>query len=345
VQRLAASKPGAIWYYERNRGLISVYSDSTRRRIGWIGPDGFTSSDTPPSRRFEGNLRTTWLMWDEFLVFDGAIYATGKFPSPPELIFRAPAGDTIADMAMTNFAAFNKTAMAPGPWTHFRAISTNRAIYIIDDANRVEMTSPKPTDLPKNALATVWRAPNAPGKPTFIWYPAWSDSLNRVLEYRMGSTQPVARYEFTGPMYETRYSQGSLGSRFIARSGGGGLVSMSSPTPLTALDMGWEIAGPGSERPSRRAIAISLTLSAITMVFIWLIGRRYAFSLRWRAAWMVLSIIAGPFTLLAMWLTTDFPARETCPSCGQPRVVNRESCEHCNAEYSAPAPDGTEVFA
>lgn len=96
---------------------------------------------------------------------------------------------------------------------------------------------------------------------------------------------------------------------------------------------------------SRGVIATSLTLSAITMVLIWLIGRRYAFSLKWRVAWMALSIVANLFTLLAIWLTTDFPAREICPSCGNPRVVNRERCEHCEAAFDSPQPDGTEVFA
>jgi predicted amidophosphoribosyltransferase len=40
----------------------------------------------------------------------------------------------------------------------------------------------------------------------------------------------------------------------------------------------------------------------------------------------------------------EWPAREACPHCKKFRVVDRERCEHCGAEFAPPEKNGTEVF-
>jgi hypothetical protein len=40
----------------------------------------------------------------------------------------------------------------------------------------------------------------------------------------------------------------------------------------------------------------------------------------------------------------QWPARVTCPACRLPRVVTRDTCEHCGAAFALPAPDSTEIF-
>jgi hypothetical protein len=40
----------------------------------------------------------------------------------------------------------------------------------------------------------------------------------------------------------------------------------------------------------------------------------------------------------------EWPARVACPRCRRPRVVNRDTCEHCGAPHASPTPDGTEIF-
>ena len=38
----------------------------------------------------------------------------------------------------------------------------------------------------------------------------------------------------------------------------------------------------------------------------------------------------------------DWPAREPCPNCRRPRVVNRDQCEHCGAAFPPPERTGIE---
>ena len=40
----------------------------------------------------------------------------------------------------------------------------------------------------------------------------------------------------------------------------------------------------------------------------------------------------------------EWPARETCPDCKKLRVVDREHCEHCGADFAPPEKNGTEMF-
>ena len=73
--------------------------------------------------------------------------------------------------------------------------------------------------------------------------------------------------------------------------------------------------------------------------------RRYAFSRGGVAMWGIIGFLFGPAGLLLQWCMLAFPAREPCHSCGKLRVVSRVTCEHCDSTISAPALDGTEIFA
>jgi hypothetical protein len=48
--------------------------------------------------------------------------------------------------------------------------------------------------------------------------------------------------------------------------------------------------------------------------------------------------------LLLMLALQEWPARILCPKCRKPRVVTRDTCEHCGAAHAMPEPDGTEIF-
>ena len=63
-----------------------------------------------------------------------------------------------------------------------------------------------------------------------------------------------------------------------------------------------------------------------------------------RVGWSLFLLLAGPTGLLVLWGVEDWPAREPCPHCGKPRVVNRAACEHCGQPFNPPPRDGTEIF-
>jgi len=72
--------------------------------------------------------------------------------------------------------------------------------------------------------------------------------------------------------------------------------------------------------------------------------RKYPFSRGEKITWRLLMILMGPGALLALYALYDWPAKESCPACGKMRVVNRENCEFCGADFTPPAPTGKEIF-
>jgi len=49
--------------------------------------------------------------------------------------------------------------------------------------------------------------------------------------------------------------------------------------------------------------------------------------------------------LLAFLSVQEWPAREACPNCKRLRLVDRQHCERCGADWAPPEKTGTEVFA
>jgi hypothetical protein len=92
------------------------------------------------------------------------------------------------------------------------------------------------------------------------------------------------------------------------------------------------------------ACLCSLFGGVVSGTLAWLIGRRCVFTRGGQWAWTVGVFWLGLPGLLLMLSLRDWPAREPCPNCGRPRVVDRDRCEHCGAGFAAPMRDGTEIF-
>jgi hypothetical protein len=90
--------------------------------------------------------------------------------------------------------------------------------------------------------------------------------------------------------------------------------------------------------------ALSIAVSLVASLAAFRRGINYAFaSGRWWL-WTVLVFALGPLGYSLMRILIPWPAKEDCPSCKCQRIVTRENCEHCNATFSRPAADGTEMF-
>jgi hypothetical protein len=93
------------------------------------------------------------------------------------------------------------------------------------------------------------------------------------------------------------------------------------------------------------AFATLMLLSAAACALgCFLQARRYSFSGARRLGWALCGFLFGPTGLVLMLALQEWPARLACPSCRQPRRVDRERCEHCGAAHARPVPDGTEIF-
>jgi hypothetical protein len=82
----------------------------------------------------------------------------------------------------------------------------------------------------------------------------------------------------------------------------------------------------------------------VAAVVCYLLARRHAFSRGRSIGWSLCGLVWGLTGLLLMLAVQEWPARVTCPKCRKPRVVTRDTCEHCGAPHAAPAADGTEIF-
>jgi hypothetical protein len=90
--------------------------------------------------------------------------------------------------------------------------------------------------------------------------------------------------------------------------------------------------------------ALMLLTAGVSALVCFLLTRRYAFSRLHCLGWALCGLLWGPVGLLLLLALQDWPARIACPKCGKPRVVTRDTCEHCGAPHTVPAPDGTEIF-
>ena len=96
-----------------------------------------------------------------------------------------------------------------------------------------------------------------------------------------------------------------------------------------------------SDWPWKPSCLIPAILCAIVG---WGLGRRYSFPARAQAGWVVFHLLLGLPGLLAFLSVQEWPAREQCPSCKKLRVVDREKCPHCGADFAPPEKNGTEIF-
>ena len=59
---------------------------------------------------------------------------------------------------------------------------------------------------------------------------------------------------------------------------------------------------------------------------------------------VIFLLLTGVPGFIAFLSVNEWPARESCPSCGKRRVVTREKCEHCGAPFAPPQKAGIEIF-
>jgi hypothetical protein len=93
-----------------------------------------------------------------------------------------------------------------------------------------------------------------------------------------------------------------------------------------------------------KELLISLVAAAVCAVIGWLQCQRYHFSVGARLKWVGFHLLFGLPGLLGFICVQEWPARESCPNCKKFRVVDREQCEHCGANFAPPEKNGTEVF-
>jgi hypothetical protein len=335
------------WFYVRNLGLIAKYSNRSGQLLGWIGPDGYSAGPTPP-RRFPGEVTTTdWYHFYNYMPlfsFPDSVYRIDLESGHVEKAFEAAPGEQVLDSA--SGGRDSSALLAYGERAGLDVIATDRRVIVLSGTGEQIVEVPHDPRALEYPTLRVSRAMAAPGEPVFVWYEpkGWgpdSRKPDQVTEYQ--ATLPAPRhYSLPKPPFEP---------------GAVNWTELLIPMPVIPLTVrtGIEIAKRLNEFPnnepwsnSRAALALSWIIpglsSLVSALLAYRRGRKYAFPSSRLMLWSILSFAAGPVGYLSMLGILEWPALETCPSCGHKRIVTSERCEHCKEPFAPPAMDGTEIF-
>jgi hypothetical protein len=302
VSQLAPQGEGDVplRFYDGRLGLISLYDETSRRLVGWVGPEGLTMGATMPAARFAGTLQMPTGGRQRLLVLTSGVYRFDR-QGNPKLLFGAPAGETILQASDGRMLGGAEPRRDSSSWGWFTAITTNARTYVVNGSGHVEVSLAHPqTKSPR--MVRVFRASYAPpAAATFLWYAAsgiGDDTLSEVFEFRKGSAAAVAEHRFNAPAFSTLGGDESgTVSETVSVHGSFGYVP--------ALEL--YVAGRSPDRAAVRAALISVVVCLVLAGFTLWLSRRFAFSRERTATWTALTALAGPATLAVMWMFLERP--------------------------------------
>jgi hypothetical protein len=360
------SKPGREeWFFVPAEGRLLGYDAQYHQVLGSFGPDGFAPAGQPPGERFPGELRYLTRLWDAvpppYLTFPGAVYTVDFSRRTVRTLFTAPEGETV---------------LWAGRWRDPRekgslvVVNTDRSVHVLTAAGGPVVSVPKALDPATARLRNVGRL-EAPeryvigyGPPNFQAPEEYGTTPSYMLEYDAAGRELARRVLPPPPRVKPSYVEALFGlatppteavalvgvsrySRWEARSTG----SADEPVLSRLLEdwIGFFIPDAVWRTDTGSGLflgfsALILLSAAACALVCFLLARRYAFSRARRLGWALCGLLFGWVGLALMLTLQEWPALIRCPSCGRPRRVDRERCEHCGAAHASPVPDGTEIF-
>ena len=321
------STQDTLWYYWHRYGRLVGYDVATRRCIGSLGPNGFAPHLVGGGDRFSnvesrGDSRTLSTATTLFQV------DLEKRTTRP--LFTTTDDDPILaheDVTRSDFG---------GPCT---LLVTKRAVQLLNtDGKPIWQTPYEPAQArytvfqlfhlePPNQFA-LWISPNGPRDelererhPGHVIWLAREQGVVKSLDL------PALALPHYVPRPEDRLMSCVMPPALMASIAVLHLPTWTAGVPPELLWFSW-----GS------------SLLVCLPIGLWL-GRRYQFSLAALAGWAVFLLLFGVPGLLAFLSVQEWPAREPCPNCHRPRLVDRPQCRRCGADWPPPEKTGTEVFA
>ena len=313
--------PDTLWYWTWN-GRLLAYDIASSRFLGSLGPDGFSPDQAAGVRRF--SRPGIWT-----LMTDTAVYQIDLEKRAASVLFATTNGERIGGAA-------DFSARGYGDYT---IVATRRSIQLLTADGK-----------------QVWQIPYEPAYPTY-WEVAvnFLEPTNRFAVWFRPSDQTNRIMNWTLPTHVVWLSagQGMLGSTNLpaltnrvewTRLWGRELFNSAQPPAvyfITPLVYG---RTPHYTTVPWNAVRLSMVAAIVCAVVGWVLGRRYHFGVGAQVKWAVFHLVFGVPGLLAFLCVQEWPARQTCPNCKKPRLVDREQCEFCGAAFAPPPKNGTEIF-
>lgn len=350
---VGSPQDGTIWYYASNLRQVAAYSLRDRYQIGSIGADGAFSRNNRTARPFPRYLlsvmQDTPTGTQSLLLFRHQAY----------LLF---AEKQTIDPLKTYDPETLLSSIQIVDWDNGNPSDTQEPLaYLLNAGDRFLIYSPHgklllrvPREYSQKNYPDVYvsRTPNGQ-RYFFRYYPPWlNGSIQRaptLMTEVSSNGAVVAKY-----VLPSIYNEEVLPPSFLVSLYGIALPS-SAVAAVNILGYATRHSDSGIFAGVWYNVAddlkvwvwlcfLSVLSGILAAILAWLIGRRCAFSRRGRWAWTVGTFWLGLLGVLLLLSLRDWPARVVCAHCGRLRVVNRDRCEHCGAEFPSLPRDGTEIL-
>jgi hypothetical protein len=360
-----SSVGGERWFFVPDQGRILGYNGQSKRLLGSIGPDGFAAPDTEARERFQGELhypsKPFQVQSPPYLAFSNGVYAVDFRQRALRTLFAPQPGENVL---------WAKRWKEEDKKSTLVFVATDLAVHVVDEAGRPVFSAPLAYDLEHYGSLRFGRLQNP--ERYVVWYEAsWYLGTGagklmpiHLVEYDAAAREVSRRTVPPTPLPRPSYAQALFGlatapveaavliaatNHLWSDAGSNGGREIKPVLFLLAYTIQYFMPGVGWDRASDNSqvlvfAALILLSAAACAPICFLLARRYAFSRTRCIGWSACALLFGPAGPLLMVALQEWPARVACPQCREPRVVIRDTCEHCGAPHAAPALDGTEII-
>ena len=349
--RLLNTDEQLTWYYVRSERLIVGYDRQIRRRIGTIGPGGFSPAGTMASQRFpDEELPDLYGFKSPHLGFSSAVYCVDLNARQAKIVMAGTPDQPILGASQMqpqgNWQSDRPVGIVTPSRIYLLPAPSQKPISVAYDYPSDEYSNVRVAALPKGGYA-IWYAPSYLRSRTsqppehVVIVSATGAVVNRydlppIIRESPPPTWPHALWALVIPI-------AGLIAAFVGRLI---WVWMVWGYPMLALELrNLQHEMFGSESAFMILFGVVLLVGAVCWAsVVFGIARRYAFTRHQAWWWAIGGFFFGPAGLLTLLALREWPARVACAACGRKRLVDRWQCEHCGADFPPPAPTGTEIF-
>jgi ABC-type transport system involved in multi-copper enzyme maturation permease subunit len=322
--------PDTLWYWERN-GRLWAFDSASRRFNGSLGPNGFKQGISEGPDRFSqpGGLGF-YVPYNSapvarILMTSNVVYKLDLENRACEVFYKSTNDEQI-------LAATGYSYLPDGSWDYTIVVTKSFVRVLAPDGQCVWQTPFEPAYPAYNGVAVSYLGPT---NRFAVWIS--HDPANKKLPTHLvwlaenGTTLITTNV----PPNEFTWKQSSNDGKAIAVVAPPAFYFI---VLLLADDLQMYRTLPWAD------VGISFGTALVCVAVGWGLGRRHYFSAGLQAKWAIFHLFFGLPSLLALLCAQEWAARVPCPHCRKPRVVDRERCEHCHAEFAPPAKLGIEIF-
>jgi hypothetical protein len=313
---------------------LAGYDIATRRFIGSVGPNGFANDlsgdgdrfNTPDQDRYPSVSSRT-------LQTATAIYQADLQNRATKTLFTTEKDETILG-ATDVFQNGND-------WD-YTVVVTKRFVHLLTPDGKVVWKTPYEPAYPDYNRVRISFL-EAPGQ-SALWF-APSLSANRKADWKL-PTRVIWLARDQGVLKSTALPGLNLPKGEFPNRAAMKISPLLPPAFWTVVYLDLDL-NVNEIWPAYWWILPLISLAVAALVWVpagWWLGRRYSLTLQAKLVWAVFHLLCGIPGFLAFLGIQEWPAREACPNCKKLRVVDREKCEHCGADFPPPERNGTEVF-